>query len=614
MSQDIAEISRMLSDRAEAVLSNLLPNGKRMNGHWVCGDLTGGPGESLKVNIHGQHVGNWRDWASDERGDLLDLWSLTRGITLPEATKQARAFLGIAEPVRVAQERIWQSPVQREQAKQDGKVRKYLREERKLEDSIVNRFKIGVRVDETPAGKVGYIAFPSYNPEGKLINHCYVSLTRNAKGKKDVKQDTGCAPSLFGWQGLSRRAYETRTVMICEGQIDCMTWTQWGFDCLSIPNGGGNTWLDYEWDNLEIFSTIYLSYDMDGKLSATQEAAISRLGKHRCRIVKIPHKDANDGLKAGMSMEEAQACVAAAESPKLKNFATAKELRGRVINRFFPTDTGQRLIQPPILTSHIPGKTFTVRPGEVSVWTGISGHGKTTYLAQMFVELVITSSVTFIASMEMKPEKLIEKMAKCIAQGAAITMEDLEGFLDMVGDRITFYDDTGEIAQDRLFEMMNFAYCRYGATQFLIDSFMKVEGMEEDYKAQTKFLNALCKFAADRMVHIHLVAHPRKTENDGKPSANDLKGSSVIRNQADNVFVVHRNFVKEKKYAAGEIDDEQYNREWDTSVMVEKDREEGDLKVFYYKYIKAQERYITMKSRGETTAAEKPKKRRWNDD
>lgn len=613
MKHDITDISRMLTDRAEAVVTTLLPGGKRMNGHWVCGDLSGSPGESLKVNIHGEHAGRWRDWASDEHGDLLDLWGAARGVPVQEALKQARAFLGISEPVKQAQTKVWASPVQRDIATQNGKVRKYLRDERKLDDAIVNRFRVAVRVDEREDQKVGYIAFPSYSPTGELLNHCYVSLTRNEKGKKDVKQDKGCPPSLFGWQGLDRSAYDSKSVMICEGQIDCMTWTQWGFNCLSIPNGGGNTWIDYEWDNLEQFKVIYLSYDMDGKLSSNQEAAISRLGKHRCRLVKIPHKDANDGLKAGMTAEEAEECVKNAETPTLKNFVTAKGMRDRVFSHFFPTETGKKL-QPPILTSHIPGKVFTVRPGEVSVWTGISGHGKTTYLAQFFVEMVMAESVTFIASMEMRPEKIITKMAKCVAHGAEITREDLDGFLDIVGDRITFYDDTGELPVDRLFELMKFAYCRYGATQFLIDSFMKVEGMEEDYKAQTKFLNDLCKFASDHMVHIHLVAHPRKTENDGKPSANDLKGSSVIRNQADNVFVVHRNFSKEKKFESGEIDDDQYNREWDTSVMVEKDREEGDLKMFYYKYVKSQERYTLMKSKGEAPVTEKPKKRRWNDD
>lgn len=616
MNHTIADISRLLSQRAEDVTLMLLPGGKRMNGHWVCGDLSGDRGQSLKVELGGTHTGKWRDWAGTDKGDLLDLWSATRSVPLPEACKQARAWLGLPEVVR-AQEKTWKAPTPRPLAEEHGLVRKYLRDQRKLEDRIVNRFKIEVRVDEIDGRKIGYIAFPSYSPSGDLINHCYVSLERGENGKKDVKQDFGCAPSLFGWQALDQSAYDTRTIIICEGQIDCMTWTQWGFNCLSIPNGGGNSWIEFEWENLEVFSTIYLSYDMDAKLSGVQETAITRLGKHRCRLIQLPHKDANDGLKAGMNSEEAKKCVNAAVAPKLKYFTSLTQIRERVISHFFPSDTGQKLLQPPILTGPFPEKTFTVRPGEVSLWTGIAGHGKSTLLAQLFIEMIMLSQTVHITSLEMKPERIIKKMATCVAGGSEITKDDLSNFLDMVGERICFCDKLGSITTSELFEMMEFAYCRYGATQFLIDSLMRIEGLEEDYKGQSKFMNDLCRFSGDRMVHIHLVAHPRKTLEDQKPSANDLKGSSGLRANADNVFVVHRNFAKERKYADGEITDEDFNSEWDTSVMVDKDREEGDVKVFYYKYIKKQERYTPMKSKGGPVVVKsnyKPKKRRWNDD
>lgn len=612
MDVGISEISKMLSARAESITEMLLPRGKRLNGHWICGDVSGSPGESLKINLHGEHVGRWQDWASDEKGDLLDLWGKVRGVGLPEALRQARQHLGIAEAVRPAKEKQYAKPKENAAANEAGLIRKYLTGTRKIENSIINRFRIGAfsKVEEGKA--LGFMVFPSYSPEGALVNNCYVGLDRGPDGKKRVKQDTGCPPSLFGWHALDDGCYSRRTVIICEGQIDAMSWTQWGFDCLSIPNGGGNTWIEYEWDNLAVFETIYLSYDMDAKLSANQEAAIQRLGKHRCMIIRLPHKDANACLQAGMTREDMDGAVAEARAPKLASFATLADLRERVILHFFP-EGEQKRIEPATLKGPYQDKTFTLRPGEVTLWTGISHHGKSSLLCQVFVELVMLSQVVFIASFEMKPERTVKKMAICITVGSIPTREDLNDFIDTVGERIVFFDRVGSTEPPELLEMMRYARARYGATQFMIDSLMKVDGLEGEYPAQSKFMNEMCRFAAENGAHVHLVAHPRKTEADGRPGGNDIKGSSTMRNQADNIIVVERNTAKERKFGNEEITKEEFEAEWDASLTVEKDREEGTMKTFRYRYHKDSERFTQMAPKPKF-AREEPRRHRRDHD
>lgn len=604
----ISEVSKMLAGRVETVTEMLLPRGKRLNGHWVVGDVSGSPGESLKINLHGRHVGRWQDWASDEKGDLIDLWSKVRGVALPEAYRQARAHLGIPEDVRPAKEKQYAKAKPNETASEAGQIRKYLTDQRKLENSIVNRFRIGAHVRDEEGRKVGFIVFPSYSPEGELVNNCYVGLARGSDGKKRVKQDTGCPPSLFGWHALDAGAYARRSVIICEGQIDAMSWTQWGFDCLSIPNGGGNTWIEYEWENLAVFEQIYLSYDMDAKLSANQESAIQRLGKHRCMIIRLPHKDANDCLRAGMTRADMDKVISEARAPKLANFATLADIRDRVMQHFFP-EGEKKLIQPATFKGPFADRTFTVRPGEVTLWTGISHHGKSSLLCQVFIELVMLQQIVFVASFEMKPERTVKKMAICVTNGCIPTREDLNDFIDTVGERIVFFDRVGSAKPEELFEMMRYARARYGATQFMIDSLMKVDGLSGEYGIQSTFMNDMCRFAAENGAHVHLVAHPRKTELDGRPGANDIKGSSDMRNQADNVIIVHRNMEKELKFSSGEMTKEEFEAAWDTSLTVEKDREEGNVKSFRYHYDKDSERFTQMETKPKTFR-EDPRKRR----
>jgi hypothetical protein len=63
-----------LKQHAEALVERLLPNGQRRGRYWEVGSVAGEPGNSLKVDLGlGRDRGRWRDWASVERGDLLDL-------------------------------------------------------------------------------------------------------------------------------------------------------------------------------------------------------------------------------------------------------------------------------------------------------------------------------------------------------------------------------------------------------------------------------------------------------------------------------------------------------------------------------------------------------------
>ena len=60
---------------------------------------------------------------------------------------------------------------------------------------------------------------------------------------------------------------------------------------------------------------------------------------------------------------------------------------------------------------------------------------------------------------------------------------------------------------------------------------------------RASFLNELQRFAKQTMTHVHLVAHPRK--KDGKLDKFDVKGSSQIPNNADNILIITRNESKQ---------------------------------------------------------------------
>jgi len=562
-----AELSARLSSNILSLCKHLLPNGKQHGQAWHVGGVNGHAGKSLQVNLSGEHVGNWRDWnGQDQKGDALDLWCAVRGVPLPEAIRQAKEWLGIREE---ESEKVWSKPKDdRPALSADGKAMHWLVTERKLKPEIVNRY----RVQGDASCRA--IVFPSYGTDGRLLNRSFRRIELE-DGKKKVWQDKDAAPSLFGWQAIGEESYRAREILICEGQIDAMTWAQWGFPALSIPNGSGQTWIDFEWDNLEPFKTIWLSFDNDGKTAQQLATAISRLGKHRCRVVKFPHKDANDALKAGCTAEDAKRWTEGAEYPTVAHLFEAGHFAELVADEFFPDKT--KFGHPLPHTTHATdrGLDFNFRPGELTVWTGTSGHGKSALLNFAMMHLgIVTTRKSLVISLEMLAQKVIYRCLR--ASGATPSTRDrAKDYAKSLSKILLLSDKTGSITKAELFEMIEYAHARYGIAHVAIDSLMRIHGMEENYPAQNDLVIALCGFARDTGVHVHLVAHPRKASGHDSPQAHDIKGSGHIRDNADNVLVVWRNRKLEIAKEAGE------NAEGvPAKLIVEKDREGGEYREF----------------------------------
>lgn len=103
MSTQISDLARRLADRAEMVCRHYLSNGRRSGNYWLVGDVNNTPGRSLFVRLAGPRsgkgvVGKWRDSATGQHGDLLDIIQLSRGLAFNDATEEARRFLSLPPP------------------------------------------------------------------------------------------------------------------------------------------------------------------------------------------------------------------------------------------------------------------------------------------------------------------------------------------------------------------------------------------------------------------------------------------------------------------------------------------------------------------------------------
>ena len=201
---------------------------------------------------------------------------------------------------------------------------------------------------------------------------------------------------------------------------------------------------------------------------------------------------------------------------------------------------------------------FAFRPGEVTVWAGQSGHGKSQITAQVALSLMAQDQKVIFASFELKPDVNLERLSRMFigmnpfspefqGKDGVEAVDDLyEQFITATKGKLYFYDHKGSIEGEKIVAMARFCAKEKGIHHIIIDNLAKCIRHEDDYNGQKAFVDDMTLVAQDYNVHIHLVHHlkkpPKETE---RPDKSDVKGSGSIVDQPDNLFLVWRNKGKE---------------------------------------------------------------------
>lgn len=537
-----SEISQMLSQRASDVARMLLPAGKLKGREWVVGNTSGEEGKSLGVCVSGGKAGVWSDWATGESGDMLDLWVATKNINLGEAITEAKTYLGIADDSGFANKRVYKKPERKQTWKKLNSLCTSYITARGIAQETIDRFKLAGDYSNGDTA----IIFP-YIWDGELV----MAKCRSITEKKFWLTGAEQRPVLFGWQALDPK---TRTVAICEGEFDAMALTQYGIPALSTPFGGGNgakhQWLESEWDNLDRFETIYICMDSDDAGRAAAKDLIDRIGSHRCRLVNIPAKDANECLLEGVPQEYIQQCFDRAVTLDPEELRGGALFEDEVIGEFYPEDFPAKIgIQTPWPKAN---EHIEFRMSELSLVNGVNGHGKSQVVGHLVLEAMKQGHKCCIASLELTPGRLLGRLTgqACGLTDGRPSRDYIKSVVEWYQDKLWLFNLVGTAKQDRLLDVFTYARKRYGITCFVIDSLLKCGIGEDDYNAQKLFVERLCDFKTEHDCHVFLVSHSRKGENEFTPSGKfDVRGATAITDLVDNVFICHRNKRKEKDLA-----------------------------------------------------------------
>lgn len=202
--------------------------------------------------------------------------------------------------------------------------------------------------------------------------------------------------------------------------------------------------------------------------------------------------------------------------------------------------------------------TFDFRPGEVTIWGGINGHGKSMVVTHASLALMAQGQKVCTASFELKPRKLIDRKIRMFCgmnpwtpefqgdDGIQILDELYDQFGAWSDGKLWIYDQQGTTNTDTVLGVAKYAANELGIEHIVIDNLAKCIPKEDDYNGQKYFIDCVTAIARDANCHIHVVHHMRKSGKETDPlDKNDLKGSGSIADQPDNIIGVWRNKAKE---------------------------------------------------------------------
>lgn len=194
--------------------------------------------------------------------------------------------------------------------------------------------------------------------------------------------------------------------------------------------------------------------------------------------------------------------------------------------------------------------------GKLSLWSGITNHGKTTLMIQFAKECLKQHKKIFYFSGEQTSSEFKNYLyvGMCVKQQLEFITDEhnpkiydvkpkdevIDYFDNIYKNNLFVYDnETTNNTITNMIKTMDYAY-KQGVRIFFIDNFMQLDNSEK-LEEQTKIVEMFKRFARDKNVIINLVAHPRKTQfMKCRLTIFDIAGTQNIANKSANICSIIR--------------------------------------------------------------------------
>jgi len=423
---------------------------------------------------------------------------------------------------------------------------------RGIDEGVLARLQISV--DD------GHLVFP-YLKDGEV---CFLKhRSRTKDGGKKLWTSKNPYKIFYGHDDI-----DTEQTIICEGELDKLSFDMAGLPAsISVPFGAPgieqktfsdlDESLEHTAQKLDKVERIILAVDNDAPGKKLEEELARRLGKERCWRVIWPEgcKDANDVLIT-YGKEFLRECVDNAQPFPIDGVFPINHFQDKIMT-LYEEGLTRGFSTGWFALDHL----FTVLPSELTIVTGIPGHGKSSFIEHMMINLIKEHDLKAgIFSPEHQPvethiARLIElydgrPFPKKYPTHQRISREGVSIASKKLDESISYIiPDEMTRTVDDLLETMRQMVLTKGIHFFILDPWNDIDHSAMGDSETQYIRHSLAKirrFAAAHNAHVFLIAHPAKmTRNKvtGKyhvPTAYDISGSAHWYNMAHNIICVHR--------------------------------------------------------------------------
>ena len=419
-----------------------------------------------------------------------------------------------------------------------------------------------IGIEQVTQFRIGYdsvnkrFCYP-YFEKGELISIKY-KWADGINGKKGISRWVGkngetTRSTLYNVDALSGISQ----CVVCEGEEDCIVLSKAGIaNVVSIPNGADGCVGDFL-DALERFNEIILILDNDEAGQRGAQKLCDALGRERCRLVSLPTgiegspKDPTDFMRLNMMHIVVKAI---ADAPifthdKVSHISDfIQELKDDFLygDRTRGVSTGY-----PVLDQLVGGR----RPGELTVVFGGTGSGKSTFCNNLCLNWALTGEAVLLGSFENTRKSMMKKFAEMVTgkwyherddtSGSSMSLSDFERACEIMIELPIFMVNVfGTMDIDDFLSCVSYARRRLNVRIAVLDHLhfmLNIKRAEDANITIDRAMRKLKTMAVENYMSIIVVAHPKKSDNDsGVYSVQDLKGSSNISQESDNIWMAWR--------------------------------------------------------------------------
>tara|TARA_R100000234_G_scaffold120006_1_gene104823 strand:+ start:5510 stop:7198 length:1689 start_codon:yes stop_codon:yes gene_type:complete len=418
-------------------------------------------------------------------------------------------------------------------------------EDRGITRSIVNDAKIGY--------ENRWIQFPFFK-DGEVVNIKSRTADKRFRQSKNAEK---CFYRFDFMKGME-------TIIITEGEMDALSLVQSGYaNVVSVPDGATApnskptdrkfSYLLSAEEHLMNAQKVILCTDSDGAGKHLRDELSRRIGREKCCRVNYPSdcKDMNDVL-VKYGEERVVEVVSGAYPYPIDGVVLVEDVEDDAVDLYNQPDhkglsTGWDDVDP----------NYLISKSEVSVVTGVPNMGKSEWMDALMVNMIQLYGWKFaIFSAENFPVKhhlikLAGKFARKPFWGEErMDEKTLRSSLKALNNYVKFIGTQEEsVTIESILEQTRLLNYRYGVNGLIVDPWNTIEHKYGDGENETNYisrvLSQLNTFAKVNEMHIWVVAHPRKMENDSDrkpvvPNPYDISGSANWFNKCDNAITIHR--------------------------------------------------------------------------